>query len=144
MLQSNDRWPHWDREFGVGDEESEVDKADVSQDDAGKGKPVGHRATRPITDNRKMITGHKPLDDSTKPPAADMLKYASLGTELVAGVLVGVFLGWLFNRITGYGGPWALAIGVLIGALAGFLNLYRALVEEEQRDKEERPKSGSS
>lgn len=125
MLQSNDRWPYWDQEF-EGDEEPNREQ----------------QVTERTADNRKKTTGNRKLDDAPKSSTADMLKYASLGTELVAGVLVGVFLGWLFNWITGYKGPWALAIGVVIGALSGFLNLYRALVEEEQ--KEERNKSGSS
>jgi F0F1-type ATP synthase assembly protein I len=79
------------------------------------------------------------------------MKLTSIGTELLAAVLVGTFLGWVVNRIFGNKIPWVIAIGVIIGAIAGLLNIYRIIVEEEEkerqrkeRQREEQDKSASS
>ncbi|NIL97770.1 MAG: hypothetical protein GTO53_08760, partial [Planctomycetales bacterium] len=49
---------------------------------------------------------------------------ARVGTELVAATMVGAFLGYLLD---GYFGtkPWLIVAGVVVGAAAGFLNVYR-------------------
>jgi ATP synthase protein I len=49
---------------------------------------------------------------------------ARVGMELVAATMVGVFLGYLLDRILGTK-PWLMAAGVVVGAIAGFLNVYR-------------------
>jgi ATP synthase protein I len=45
-------------------------------------------------------------------------------SELVAGVLVGGFIGWWIDRWLG-SSPFALLIMVMIGMVAGFWNVYR-------------------
>ena len=49
---------------------------------------------------------------------------ARVGTELVVATMVGVFLGYLLDRYLGTR-PWLMVVGVVIGAIAGFLNVYR-------------------
>jgi len=70
-----------------------------------------------------------------KPDENDSRKYASdpqamakgfrLSTELVAGVIVGAIIGWVFDRLTGFS-PWGLIVFLLLGFVAGVLNVMRA------------------
>jgi ATP synthase protein I len=48
-----------------------------------------------------------------------------LSTELVAGVLVGAFIGWLIDKLLGIS-PWGLIVFLLLGFAAGVLNVMRA------------------
>jgi ATP synthase protein I len=48
-----------------------------------------------------------------------------LSTELVAGVLVGAAIGWLLDRWLGIT-PWGLIVFLLLGFVAGVLNVMRA------------------
>ncbi len=76
------------------------------------------------------------LDKASRPPEnvngprqdADVSAYARgfrLSTELVAGVVVGALLGWLFDRWLGTS-PWGLIVFLLLGFAAGVLNVMRA------------------
>jgi len=49
---------------------------------------------------------------------------ARVGMELVVATMVGVFLGYLLDRYLGTR-PWLMVVGLVIGAVAGFLNVYR-------------------
>ena len=48
-----------------------------------------------------------------------------LSAELVAGVLVGAVIGWLLDRFLGIT-PWGMIVFVLLGFVAGVLNVMRA------------------
>ncbi|SFO07380.1 ATP synthase protein I [Cohaesibacter marisflavi] len=48
-----------------------------------------------------------------------------LGSEFVAGVLVGTAIGWLIDEWLGIR-PWGMIIFLLLGFLAGMLNLLRS------------------
>jgi ATP synthase protein I len=48
-----------------------------------------------------------------------------LSAELVGGVVVGFILGWLFDRGLGTS-PWGLIVFVLLGFVAGVLNVMRS------------------
>lgn len=48
-----------------------------------------------------------------------------LGSEFVAGVLVGAGLGWGLDSLAGTS-PWGLIIGLLLGFVAGMMNMVRA------------------
>lgn len=49
-----------------------------------------------------------------------------IGTELVAGLVVGVAIGWLLDDWLGTK-PWLLILFFLLGAGAGILNVYRTV-----------------
>ena len=55
------------------------------------------------------------------------MQFVGLGFELVAPLLVGLFGGQWLDRRFGTP-PWLLIAGVLVGAAAGVLSLYRRIV----------------
>ena len=54
-----------------------------------------------------------------------MAKGFRLSTELVAGVVVGALIGWVLDRWLGIS-PWGLIVFLLLGFVAGVLNVMRA------------------
>ena len=48
------------------------------------------------------------------------------GVELVAGVAVGAGVGYGLDRWLD-SGPWLLIVGFVVGAVAGMMNVYRAI-----------------
>ncbi|MDX8479977.1 AtpZ/AtpI family protein [Mesorhizobium sp. VK24D] len=48
-----------------------------------------------------------------------------LSSEFIAGVVVGVGLGWIIDRLAGTA-PWGLIVGLLLGFGAGILNVLRS------------------
>jgi F0F1-type ATP synthase assembly protein I len=72
--------------------------------------------------------------------------YGTVGLELGLSVLVGVLGGqWLDTRLGTE--PWLMVAGLVLGAVAGFRTLWRALAKanralerEEQRERENRRK----
>ena len=73
--------------------------------------------------------GHqKPAENDSRKYVSDpqaMAKGFRLSTELVAGVIVGAIIGWVFDRLTGFS-PWGLIVFLLLGFVAGVLNVMRA------------------
>jgi ATP synthase protein I len=51
--------------------------------------------------------------------------------EIVAGAAVGGFLGWQLDRWLG-SKPWMLLLFSLLGLVAGFVNLLRAVAREQK------------
>jgi ATP synthase protein I len=49
-----------------------------------------------------------------------------VASEFVAGVLVGAGLGWLFDHFLGTS-PWGLIVFLLLGFVAGVVNVLRAV-----------------
>lgn len=68
--------------------------------------------------------------------AGDLRLYGSLGLEMAASVLIGTFIGYWADKWLGTR-PWILIIGFVLGAAAGFRNLYR-FVSREDLDKDRR------
>jgi ATP synthase protein I len=57
--------------------------------------------------------------------ASGYAKGFRLSSELVAGVLVGAGLGWLIDRLLGIS-PWGFIVFLLLGFVAGVLNVMRS------------------
>jgi ATP synthase protein I len=67
-------------------------------------------------------------NDASENRAATAAGYAKgfrLSSELVAGVIVGAGLGWLVDRWFGVA-PWGLIVFLLLGFVAGVLNVMRS------------------
>ena len=65
-----------------------------------------------------------------------------LSSEFIAGIVVGVGLGWFLDRVAGTS-PWGLIVGLLLGFGAGVLNVLRSagvVAEFGQGDKTRDPK----
>jgi F0F1-type ATP synthase assembly protein I len=54
----------------------------------------------------------------------------SLGVSMVVAVLIGIALGVGLKSLFGYG--WLLWVGVFIGIVAAFLNVYRAYIKQKE------------
>ena len=64
----------------------------------------------------------------TAPPVSDasaLARGARLSSELVAGVLVGAAIGWALDHWLGIS-PWGMIVFLLLGFVAGVLNVMRA------------------
>jgi ATP synthase protein I len=64
-------------------------------------------------------------DTQPKSDAAGLARGFRLSSELVAGVVVGAFIGWLLDRWLGIS-PWGLIVFLLLGFAAGVFNVMRA------------------
>lgn len=76
----------------------------------------------------RQTTAGRPSESAgtrTTADASAMARGFRLSTELVAGVLVGAFLGWLIDRWLGIS-PWGLIVFLLLGFAAGVLNVMRS------------------
>lgn len=69
----------------------------------------------------------RPVEASPGPRAdpSALARGFRLSTELVAGVLVGAFIGWLLDRWLGIS-PWGMIVFLLLGFAAGVINVMRA------------------
>jgi ATP synthase protein I len=55
-----------------------------------------------------------------------------LATELVAGVVVGGFIGWALDRLFGLA-PFLMVVFLILGAAAGIMNVVRAAKEMQAK-----------
>ncbi len=107
----------------------------MGDDTSGKSDP-GHRQSDEAALSARLrrlgdqLDQHRPSSPSPNVPgpAADSSALARgfrLSSELVAGVLVGAVIGYWLDRWLGIS-PWGLIVFVLLGFVAGILNLMRA------------------
>jgi|RhiMethySRZTD1v2_1073278.scaffolds.fasta_scaffold901966_2 ATP synthase protein I len=74
----------------------------------------------------KEAESRRPPED-TRTERGKGLSFAfRIGTELVAGVAVGVGIGWGLDRWLGTK-PWLMIAFFVLGAAAGMMNVYRAV-----------------
>jgi len=62
---------------------------------------------------------------SAQSRASAMAVGLRLSSELVAGVVVGTILGWVFDRLLSTS-PWGLIVFMLLGFTAGVMNVMRS------------------
>jgi len=60
-----------------------------------------------------------------------------LSTELIAGVVVGAAIGWLLDRWLGIS-PWGFIVFLLLGFVAGLLNMLRSAGVVAERGRNDR------
>lgn len=62
------------------------------------------------------------------PKKPQELSFSSIGfrasIDMVAGIVVGTFLGYFFDDLW-QTGPWLLLVGFVLGSGAGFMNVFR-------------------
>lgn len=61
-----------------------------------------------------------------------------MGLHLVSGTFVGFAIGWFLDKWLGTS-PWLTMSFLVLGIIAGFMNVYRdaqQLIKEEQRERE--------
>lgn len=98
------------------------DRENLKDDEAALSARLAHLGQRLNQVSRPSENGSSPRQ------AADMSGMARgfrLSTELVAGVVVGAIIGWLLDWWLGIS-PWGLIVFLLIGFVAGVLNVMRA------------------
>jgi ATP synthase protein I len=74
---------------------------------------------------QRAIETSKDASENRAATASGYAKGFRLSSELVAGVIVGAGLGWLVDRWFGIT-PWGLIIFLLLGFVAGVLNVMRS------------------
>ena len=71
--------------------------------------------------------------DAKKPPvrkaalSTTIGQFLNVGTEFVAGILAGILAGLFIDWACGTS-PWGLISLFILGSIAGFLNVYRTLI----------------
>ena len=76
----------------------------------------------------KAARERSPAPESRSGPTGDKSGMATgmrLSAELLAGVLVGLGIGWALDRWLGTA-PWLLLVFLLLGTAAGILNVIRS------------------
>ena len=82
---------------------------------------LGERLARQKGTNREDEAG----SGSSRSDPSAFARGFRLSSELVAGVLVGAFLGWALDKWLG-SSPWGLIVFLLLGFAAGVINVMRS------------------
>ena len=79
-------------------------------------------------------------DETTKGGRVGYAQAFKLSSEFIAGIAVGIGIGWVVDRMAGTS-PWGLIVFLLLGFGAGILNVLRSagLVAEFGRGDKQRP-----
>ena len=98
----------------------------------------GRDADEAALDARLRKLGEKIGALTPKPPVEDdsaaagrrgnptnLARALRLSSEFIAGILLGIFVGWLVDYFTGWS-PWGLIVFLLLGFAAGTLNAMRS------------------
>jgi ATP synthase protein I len=114
----------------------------------GEGKaPGGDRTDARLAALSAKIEAEKRRDAERKGlpadgPVSGMAQALKLGSEFVAGVIVGVVIGYTIDRVFGTS-PWGLIVFLLLGFAAGTLNVMRATgVVADKNPQQNRPRGG--
>lgn len=86
----------------------------------------------PLEDLDARLKAARSRQDDTRDDKVEDRKTSEIspalrvGTDLVAGVAVGAFIGWALDRWLGTQ-PWLMVVFFILGAAAGFYNIYRSV-----------------
>ena len=86
-------------------------------------KKLGERLGAMAENERRDRDRKDPARASADP--AGFARALRLSSEFVAGIVVGGLIGWLIDRVAG-SSPWGLIVFVLLGFVAGTLNVLRS------------------
>ena len=109
--------------------------ADRSPDDASRrGRDVEEAALKARLrelGERISTLSPKPKDPDSGSSAgargdpSNLARALRLSSEFIAGILLGIFIGWLVDYFTGWS-PWGLIVFLMLGFAAGTLNAMRS------------------
>ncbi|HCG98638.1 MAG: hypothetical protein A2074_06675 [Candidatus Aquicultor primus] len=116
--------------------------SDEDVERTGKGEPVEKKPTEHKESDKKITTSTSTQSQNQTSLKQELFRFVNLGTELFAAVLVGTLIGWAIGRLIPRYATASIILGVIVGAAAGFLNMYNAIMELER--KEEQRKRDSS
>jgi len=93
----------------------------------GQGAPDGDDLERRRRDLEASLAARRPAGIGTAEPArtAGYGQALKLSSEFIAGIAVGAGLGWIIDRLAGTS-PWGLIVFLLLGFVAGVLNVMRS------------------
>lgn len=91
------------------------------EDQTARLKRLGER----LREIDKREAGERKVAQSSQKDASGLAKGLRMSAEFVAGVGVGVVLGWAFDKYLGTS-PWGLILFMLLGFGAGMMNVMRA------------------
>jgi len=77
-----------------------------------------------------------PLGEDKGKLIRQIASYSTLGLEMGLSVAVGAILGYYLDKWL-HTDPWLLIVFLILGAIAGFRSLYRALKRLERENKED-------
>jgi ATP synthase protein I len=101
------------------------------------GKQLGQQRPGQASENADAASSGRDPENGSSPSgnASAMARGLRLSSELVAGVLVGGVIGWSLDHWLGIS-PWGLIVFLLLGFVAGVLNVMRAAgVVAKQSDR---------
>lgn len=112
----------------------------------GEGVPEGARSDPRLTELRQKLDAEKRREAErsaslTGNPASGMAQALKLGSEFVAGVIVGFVIGYTIDQVFG-SKPWGMIVFLLLGFAAGTLNVMRATGVVADRQPRAGRKSG--
>lgn len=75
---------------------------------------------------QRLVLPVEYMAPSQDPLFAGLGQAMRVGTDLLAALIVGGFLGWLLDTYVLETTPWGVAVGLVLGLIAGIRNAYRA------------------
>ena len=86
---------------------------------------LNERLSKTLGDRKLQADQSNSESGSAQHRASAMAVGLRLSSELVAGVIVGTILGWVFDRLLSTS-PWGLIVFLLLGFTAGVMNVMRS------------------
>ncbi len=86
---------------------------------------LNDRLSKTLGDRKLQADQSNSESGSAQHRASAMAVGLRLSSELVAGVIVGTILGWVFDRLLSTS-PWGLIVFLLLGFTAGVMNVMRS------------------
>lgn len=81
---------------------------------------------------QRLVLPIEKMAPSQDPMFAGLGQAMRVGTDLLAALIVGGFLGWLIDSYVWDTAPWGVAVGLVLGLIAGIRSAYRAAQRWEQ------------